>query len=315
MSKFKTLLLAHHGGNNQIIHLAVKQFCENVTRRTEGRIAIATIPNSSLGNLAELLRLVMDGTADMALPPYDRLASCAPRFSCISLPFVFDDHAHVDRMLDGEYKEWAGHDLDAAGIVHLGSWEWGFRQISNSRRPILRPEDICGLKIRVPPIALYRATIRAFGGVPVMVEYSRIVSVIRQGLIDGQENPVSIIDSLGLQRDQKFISLLNYSYGTLAHIINRNRFESLTVEQQTILGEESHKAGLLMRTLARSQEVERLDVFASQGVQIDRPDTGLFKALMGPVYASLGELLGVENVRVFMDMANRQRRAPTGEAR
>ena len=70
-----------------------------------------------------------------------------------------------------------------------------------------------------------------------------------------------------------------------------------------------------MRTLARSQEVERLDVFASQGVQIDRPDTGLFKALMGPVYASLGELLGVENVHVFMDMANRQRRAPTGEAR
>src|ERR1035437_7008955 len=272
MSKFKTLLLAHHGGNNHIIHLAVKQFSENVAHRTDGRIAIATIPNSSLGNLPELLRMVMDGTADMALPPYDRFASCAPRLCCLSLPFVFDDYAHVDRMLDGELKEWIRHDLDATGTVHLGSWEWGFRQISNSRRPILRPEDIRGLKIRVPPIALYRATVSAFGGVPVMVEYSRLVSVIRQGLIDGQENPVSIIYSLGLHRDQKFISLLNYTYGTLAHIINRNRFESLSAEQQTILGEESCKAGLLMRTLARSQEVEQLDVFASQGVQIDRPD-------------------------------------------
>ena len=186
MSKFRTLLLAHHGGDNHAIRLVVKQFTENVAQRTDGQIAIATVPNSTLGNLPELLRLVMGGTADMALQPYDRLGPRALKFGCVGMPFVFDDHAHVDRVLDGEFNAWALPDLDALGLVFLGGWEWGFRQISNSCHPVLEPKDIRGLKIRVPPVPPYRATILAFGGIPVMVEYSRLASVIRQGLIDGQ---------------------------------------------------------------------------------------------------------------------------------
>ena len=309
MNKFKTLLLAHHGGDNHVIRLAVKQFSENVAQRTGGQIAIAIIPNSSLGNVSELLRLVMDGTADMGLPPIEWLAQHAPKFGCVLAPFVFDDYAHADRLLDGEFKAWALPELDALGIVFLGGWEWGFRQISNCLHPILRPEDIRGLRIRVPPVPPYRAVIVAFGGIPVMIDFSRFASVLGQGLVDGQENPVAVYCSLGLQFDQKFLSLLNYSYGTLGHVINSNCFKRLTVEQQGILCEESLKAGLLMRQLLREQEAEQLVALASQGVRIDRPDPAPFKAMMQPVYRELGASLGAENMRAFMAMVDRQRKA------
>ena len=308
MNKFRTLLLAHHGGDNHAIRLAVKQFSENVTQRTEGQIAIAAVPNSALGNLPELLRLVMGGTADMALQPYDRLGLCAPRFGCVGMPFVFDDHAHVDRVLDGEFNAWALPSLDTLDLAFLGRWEWGFRQISNSRHPVLRPENIQGLKIRVPPVPPYRATILAFGGIPVMVEYSRLASAIRQGLIDGQENPVSVIYSLGLQHEQKYLSQLNYSYSSLGHVINSRSFASLALEQQVILREESAKAGQFMRQLSRDHEAEQLAVFARQGVRIDQPGPAPFKALIQPVYQGLCESHGAENVRSFLSMVERQRK-------
>jgi tripartite ATP-independent transporter DctP family solute receptor len=308
MSKFRTLLLAHHGGHNHAIHLAVKRFSENVMRRTDGQLTIATAPDGSLGNLPVLLSLVMDGTADMALPPYDRLYAYAPRLACTSLPFVFDDYAHVDRVIGGDdYQAWAASGPETAAIVHLGRWEWGFRQFTNSRRPLLTPDDMRGLFIRVPPLPPYPAAILALGGIPVMVEYSRLLGVIRQGLIDGQENPISVIHSLGLEHEQKYLSLLNFSYGALAHIINRDCFESLSGEQRAILADESRKAGEFMRRLGRSSEAERLASFARAGMQIDRPDRAPFKAMVESAYAAFGETYGSENVRSFLALVEGQR--------
>ena len=316
MSKFKTLLLAHHGGNNHAISLAVRQFSENVTARTNGQIVIATVHNSALGSIPQLTRLVMDGSADMALLPYERIGLYAPRFGCVAMPFVFDDHAHADRVLDAEseFNAWACPALQALNIVLLSGWEWGFRQLSNSRRRILRPEDLSGLKIRRPPVPPYRSMFLALGAIPVMVEFSQLLRVIRRGLIDGQENPVAVIHSLGLQLDQKFLSLLNYSYGLVGHVINATCFANLGAEQQIILSEESLKVSQLARQFSRSHEAAQLDEFARQGMLIDHPDVAPFKALMKPVYAELGEILGAENVRSFLAMVERQRQTPQRSA-
>ena len=312
VSKFRTLLLAHHIADNHAIRRAVSQFSENVARRTEGQIAIATVPNSSLGHIPELQRMVMDGAADMVFLPYDRLGVREQKFGCVALPFVFDDHAHADRVLNGEFKAWALPDLEVLGLDFLGTWEWGFRQITSSRHRILKPEDLRGLKIRVPPIQPYLATLLAFGAIPVMVEYSQIINVINQGLIDGQENPVAVIHSLGLYNTQKFLSLVNYSYGILGHVISRRCLESLEEDQKSILREESVKAGQLIRQLVRAQETEQLEDLALRGVHIDRPDVAPFKAMMEPVYKQLYEVYGEENILAFLAMAERGRVVSSG---
>jgi len=306
MSKFKPLMLVIPD-NHAPAQVAVRQFADNVARRSDGSLTIASIPISKLVNQPSLVGMVMEGAADMALPVHDRLLGCSGKFGCIGAPFVFDDYAHVDRVLDGEFMEWVAPDLQNAGVIALGAWEWGFRQVTNSRRPILHPEDMQGLKIRVPTTPLCRMAILALGGVPVMVEFEQLRRVIRQGLIDGQENPVSVIDSIGLQHSQKYLSMLNYTYGTVVHVINRKIFESLLPEQRAILFEESARAGRLMRKLVRTQEKEQIAMFAGEGMQVDHPDPAAFKALMGPVVKALRQSCGDENMDAFLGMVERWR--------
>ena len=307
MSKFKTLLLAHHAADNHATRVAVEQFGANVARRTDGKVTIATVPNSRLGDPPTLLRMVVDGETDMALPPYDRLGPYAHRFGCVSMPFLFDDHAHADRVLDGEFAAWAQPELESMGLTYLGRWEWGFRQITNSRHPILGPGDMQGLRIRVPPIMPYPAVIRAFGGTPVIVEYSKLVRAFRQGLIDGQENPVAVIESLDLNGVQNYLTILDYSYSSMAHVVNARALMRLEPEQQDILRDESRRAALLMRQLVRSYEADRLDSFVGRGGRIDRPDPAPFKALIAPVYDMIGQLLGDEVVTDCLKIVDRHR--------
>lgn len=309
MKRFKPLMLIVPD-NHPPTHVGAKQFADTVARRTDGNLSVAAVPISKMVNQPSLVDMVVEGAADMALPVHDRLMVCSPKLGCIGAPFSLEDYAHADRLIDGEFAEWVAPDLRDAGLVWLGGWEWGFRQLTDSRRPILRPEDMRGLKIRVPTTPLCQTAILALGAIPVVVEFEQLQRVIRQGLIDGQENPVSVIDSLGLQHNQKYLSMLNYTYGTLIHVINRAVFEGLTPEQQAILREESVKAGQTVRQIVRSQEAEQIARFASLGMHIDHPDPAPFKALMAPVIERLEQMCGADNMRTYLEMADRSRQVP-----
>ena len=305
MGLFRTLLLAHHVGGNHAINAAIEQFCENVNRRTEGQIRVTTVSNSVLGNMPALLQMVIDGRADMALPPQDRFFSLSPRLGCVGLPFVFDDHAHADRVLDGEFRDWAGPDLAGMGLEYLANWEWGFRQVMNSQHPILDPDDLRGLRIRVPPVMNLHASMLALGATPVIAEYAQLPRIYRRGLIDGQENPIAVICSQGAPKDQKYLSMLNYSYSIILHVINKRCFDGLTAKQQLVLKEESYRAGQSMRHSMRSGEPGQIDELAQAGVQIDYPQMARFKIRMAPVFEQMAELVGVQHVEAFMDMVRR----------
>ncbi len=306
MRKFKPLLLVWPD-NNYAARIAVQQFADKVALRTEGQITIAAVPIGKLVNQPALVKMVMSGEADMALPAHDRLRECSKLFGCIGTPFVFENHTHADRVLDGEFARTVDPVLSALGMVYLGSWDWGFRQITNARCPILEPIDMHGLKIRVPTTPLCQATIRALGATPVMVEFEQLARVIQQGLIDGQENPVAVIHALGLHLSQGYLSMLNYTYGTIVHVVNKMSFENLAPEHQLVLREESRHAAQLMRFLTRTQEADQLDFFVRHGMRVDHPDPAPFKELMAPVHAMLEQALGTEATRDFQAMVERQR--------
>ena len=307
MSQGRQLILAHHLAENQPMLVAVRQFAAEVARRTQGELEIVLIQRGSLSKLPEQLHHVIHGDVDMVIPPHDRFTSYSRKFACISLPFVFDDYAHADRVLDGEFSDWIVPDLNDMGLIFLGNWEWGFRQLTNSRRPILRPEDLCGLKIRVPPILQYRAAIQAMGGNAIPIEFDDLVRAIRQGLVDGEENPVSVIHALKLYELQKYLTVLNYAYCCSAHVISKKSYASLTPAQQQILGEESRKAGLLARSLMRSHEAGQLAELAQLGMHVDRPDRAPFKSAAEPAYKVLRKAFGADVVNPFLEMVARAR--------
>lgn len=307
MGQGRQLVLAHHVAENQPMLVAVRQFAAEVTRRTQGDLEIVLTQGGALSKLPEQLHHVLHGDVDMVIPPHDRFTSYSRKFACISLPFVFDDYAHADRVLDGEFRDWIVPDLNDMGLIFLGNWEWGFRQLTNSRRPILKPEDFGGLKIRVPPILQYRAAIQAMGGNAIPIEFDDLVRAIRQGLVDGEENPVSVIHALKLYESQTYLTVLNYAYCSSAHVISKKSYASLTPTQQQILGEESRKAGLLARSLMRLHEEEQLTELEQLGMLVDRPERAAFKAAAEPAYKVLRKAFGADVVNPFLEMVARAR--------
>lgn len=307
MSRFRSLLLAHHAGDSLAAKLAVGQFSEQVARRTENAIKIADVFSSTVGTMPELLGMVIKGSADMALPTNDRLTAYSTKFACINIPFIFDDVFHADRVLDGPFREWVAPDLEACGLTLLSTWDWGFRQFTTSKHPILTPEDFLGLKIRIPKIKIYYDYIAALGAIPTWIEYSRLYDYLIHGVVDGQENPLSVIASLGISGIQKHITIINYSYGTLIHVINRDRFNELTGEQKVIVKKESEKAANLMREMLRKEESVLLEKLAASGVDVVTPDTEKFKSVVNSIKHTIKAYVGAGNYNQFVDMVDRLR--------
>ncbi len=301
------LKLGHFGSENHPSHTAAKQFADNVAKRTNGEVTIALYPNNALGSPPEVLEQVVLGVVDMSLSGQDQLAKHARLFDAVAIPFSIDGYDHMDRVLDGPFKAWAAPELDKVGLVYLSSWEWGFRQITNSRHPILTPADVRGMKIRTPPAMSYQAAIEALGGNVQTIAFGELVMAMRQGVVDGQENPISVIYDLKLYESQKYITIVNYLYSSMVHVVYKGTWDKLTPEQQKIIAEESDAARLLMRKLCRDGEQKQIEEMRSLGIQIDTPDLKPFRDSMGPAYAKISANIGKENFDKWMEMANATR--------
>lgn len=296
------LKLGHFGSEEHPSHIAAMQFAKQVEARTNGEVEVELYPNNALGSPPEVLEQVIMGVVDMSLSGQDQLAKHVPLFDTVSIPFSLSNAEHADRVLDGPFKEWAAPELDKIGLVYLSSWDWGFRQLTNSVRPILTPDDIKGLKIRTPPAMTYQAAMGAIGANVQTISFSELVMAMRQGVVDGQENPIGVIYNLKLYESQKYISIINYLYSSMVHVVSKDAWDSLTEEQQKIVAEESDSARLLMRKLSRAEELKQIAAMRAEGIQIDEPDLAPFQAMMGPAYEQIKQKVGEANFDKWIEM-------------
>lgn len=302
------LKLAHFGAESHASHTAAKQFAENVKKRTNGEIEITIYPNNVLGGPPQILEQVLQGVIDMSLSGQDQIAKHVKLFDTVAIPFSIDGYEHMDQVLDGPFKAWAAPEVEKVGAVMLSSWEWGFRQITNSKRPILTPDDVKGLKIRTPPAMAYQAAIEALGGNVQTIDFSELVMAMRQGVVDGQENPIPTIYDLKLYESQKYITIVNYLYSSMVHLVNNKVWAKFTPEQKKIVQEESDSARLLMRKLIRDAEVAQIADMQKKGIRIDTPDLKPFQDKMGPAHEKIKKNVGEANFDKWMKMAAETRK-------
>lgn len=299
------LKLGHFGPENHPATAAAKQFAANVEKRTGGQVKVKIFPNNQLGNPPEVLEQAVLGAIDMSLSGQDQLAKYVPKFDAVSTPFAFKDAATADRIIDGDFKTWVAKDLEAKGLVYLSAWEWGFRQLTNSKRPVLKPEDAKGLKIRTPPAFAYQAFIEAIGANAQTIAFSELVMAMQQGVVDGQENPIAVIYDLKLYESQKYISILNYTYSSMTHVVSKRTWDKLTPEQQKIIREESEAAGKMMRAAVRGEEARQIADLKAKGIRVDTPDLAPFKAAMAPAYDKVKAKIGAQNYVEFTEILKR----------
>ena len=297
------LKLGHFAADGHPCDVAAKQFKDNVEKRTAGAVTIALYGNNALGSPPEVLEQVLLGAVDMSLSGQDQIAKHLPFYDVISTPFAFKDYATADRVIDGPFRAWADPELAKKNLVHLGDWEWGFRQLTNSKKPVTTPADMKGMKIRTPPAFAYQAFVEAAGGNAVTIAFAELVMAMKQGVVDGQENPVGTIYALKLYETQKYMTIVNYTYSSMVHLVNKKSWDKLTADQQKIVTEESFASAKLARKLLRdAEETQIKDLQATKGMEVVRPDLRPWKDAMGPAWDKVKARVGADNFARFMAM-------------
>ncbi len=296
--------LGHFAADSHPGNLAAKMFAEGVEKRTAGKIKVTIYPNNALGSPPEVLEQNILGAVDMSLPTQGQLGKYSKKFNCVMLPFMFANYAQADKVLDGKFIEWAVPDLEKSGLVFLSNWEWGFRNLTNNKHPVNKPEDVKGLKIRTPPELPTQAAMEALGAVVATINFNELQMALKQGVVDGQENPVAVIYSNKLNEAQKYLAMTGHNYNTMVHVISKKTWDKLTTEQQMIVKAESQKAGDYMRKTVREAEADQIKQLQAQGMEVTYPDKALFKALMGPAYDRMKPIAGEENIAAFTKMVD-----------
>ncbi len=294
--------IGHFAAESHPGNVAVKMFIEGVEKRTNGQIKIANFPNNALGSPPEVLEQNILGAVDMSLPTQGQLGKYSKKFNCVMLPFLYENYAHADKVLDGPFIAWAAPDLDTAGLVFLSNWEWGFRNHTKTKRPVNKPEDVKGLKIRTPPELPTQAAMEALGAVVATINFNELQMALKQGVVDGQENPIAVIYANKLYETQKYLTMTGHNYNTMVHVISKKVWDKLTPDQQKIIKEESVKAGNYMRKAVRDGEAQEIAELKKLGVEVSTPDKAPFKKLMGPAYDRMKAIADEENINAFVKM-------------
>jgi len=295
-----TLKLGHYANAEHAGNKAAIMFAEGVAKRTKGAITIEIYPNNELGNPPEVLEQNVLGVIDMSLPTQGQLAKYSKKFGCVMLPFAYSGYDQAYKVLDGPFIKWAKKDLENAGLVFLSNWEWGFRNLTNSVRPINTPDDVKGLKIRTPPELSNQSAMEALGATVQTIQFSELPMALKQGVVDGQENPVSVIYAYKIYETQKYLAMTGHTYNSMVHVMSKKTWDKLTPKQQLIVREESKKAGDFMRKTLRGAEADQIKKLQELGMEVTWPDVKLFKAKMGPAYERMKASVGADNLAYFL---------------
>ena len=207
-------------------------FKSELGRLTNHQLAVDIFPAMQLGGAKENVDAVRSGSLFMTWVGAAFLARIVPELEAVSLPFLFPSRDAAFKVIDGPIGELLDQKLGDKGFISLGWMELGSRNVTNRQRPIKSMADLKGLKIRLQPNETHLATFRALGANPVAMDVKELYSALEQGVVDGQENPYSIIQSNRYGEVQKYLSNTGHFFDFIAIVANRKQFQALKPEYQ-----------------------------------------------------------------------------------
>jgi tripartite ATP-independent transporter DctP family solute receptor len=274
-----------------------------VEKRTNGQLKIEIYPNNTLGSPPEILEQTRNGVVDIAVPTSGQLDKYDKAFAALMMPFAFSDLDHARRAMDGPMLQWLSPLAQSKGLEIIGVWEYGFRNLTNSKRPINVPDDVKGLKIRTPPEIQLSAAMAALGANVQKIAFPELYLSLSQGVVDGEENPIATIWSAKFYEVQKHLALTRHVYQAIYQVVNLDIWKKLSAEQQKILREEAAAAGKLTRELLQGEENGLIEQLKQKGMAVTTPDLKPFKGAMGPAVAEISKYAGADNVAKFQKYA------------
>lgn len=285
---------------------AGEKLSELVSERTGGKVNIEVYPNEQLsgGNQGVGIEQVQQGVTDMSFHSTIIYSIMDPEFGVVSMPWIIPNIEDMDRAMAGAPGEAINELVRSKGIEPLAFGENGYRQLTTNGVPVRTPEDMSGMRIRIPGIQMYIDLFQALGADPTAMNFAEVFTALQQGTIDGQENPLPVITTNRLYEVQEYVTLWNYSYDPLVIGINMNKFNSFSPELQQIFRESAQEAAAFQIDLNRQEEAEAIAFLEEQGMEVislTDEEVDAFRELMAPVYEKHTPIVGEDLMNLFMN--------------
>jgi tripartite ATP-independent transporter DctP family solute receptor len=278
------LTLAHGNPPDNPRHVAALKFADSVKAATQGRIEIQVAHSAQLGDDAAMVTALRSGTLDFSANSQGAVSAVVPEFAALGMPFLFADVQKAWQVMDSAVGRELAEKTASKGMVLLGLWDNGIRQMSNSKRAIKSPADLKGLKMRTPPDAVTVDIMQAMGADAQQIKFSELYVALQQGVVDGQENPLTNINSAKLFEVQKYITLTGHKYESTPFLMSKRTFDRLSPADQKVLADAAAEATQMQRRLNKEVDDRLVAELKTKGVQIDTVERKAFVEASRPVY-------------------------------
>lgn len=261
------LRFGHNIGTDSAMHLAAQKFADRVREKTGNRVRIAIYPNQKLGNDHEMVEMARSGELDIALTPTAKLSTLIPAMQFPDLPFLFPTPKDAYAILDGEAGKLLLDQMLPYGLVGAAIWENGFKQFT-ANRPIRRPEDFNGLNIRIMKSRIISEQFRALNANPIPIDFHATYQALKDGVVDGQENPLVAIANMKFHEVQSHLTVSNHAYLGYVLYFSKPVFDTLPGDIQKLLMETARGLTSFERLETQNREKGFLATIASSGTEI-----------------------------------------------
>ncbi len=292
----QTLRFAHGLPPGSLYDKGANRFAELVKQYTRGEVEVTIFASAQLGGEQTTAKMCQLGTLDISLQAVNNTSMWYRPLDIYIMPFLFRDREHVNKVLFGPLGKEIEKEYIKASKMRIISWfEWGDRAIFTNAKAINKPEDLNGIKIRVPKNPVMVDTYNQLGATATAIDWGELYSALQQGLADGLEGPPQGMIDMKFYDFLKYYSYINVFYGLADILINEKVFQALSEENQQAIVQAGQEAGAYQRWLSAVSHVEGLAKLAELGVKVNKvQDRQAFIDKVGPVYEKYRKKIGVE---------------------
>ena len=302
----RTFKLGLQNPKGHPLEQGASKFAEIVAAKSGGKLKVNVFPGGTLGGDAPTVSALQGGTVEITVLNSGILASQVKDFSVFDFPFMFANAREADAVVDGPFGQQLHAKLADKGIVGLAFWELGFRNLTNSRKPINTVEDIAGLKLRVIPNAINVDWVKALNANPTPLAFPELYAALEQKAVDGQENPLSVINANKFFEVQKHLALTNHQYNPQSFIFSKRVWDTLSAEEKKIVADAAVEAGRFQRQVNREAAAGQLDALRKAGMQVTElspAELAKFRERMVPVVQKHSEGIGATVAELQAELA------------
>jgi tripartite ATP-independent transporter DctP family solute receptor len=265
----RVIRFGHLNNTDHPVSFGVKRFAEALAAKSGGKMKVQEFPANQLGNEMQQQAALQGGVQQMSAPATTSLAGIVKEFGLVDFPFAVSTFEQADALLDGPLGQALIAKLPEKGLVALGYWDLGFRNVTNSKHAIRKPEDLDGLKIRVIPNPVFLETFKAFKANPVPMPFAELYGALESRAVDGQENPFSVILSNKFYEVQKYVSATNHVYAANIVLVSKKFWDSLSPAEQKWMQEAADESRAYQRKVSREAAQKALTELQAKGAQFN----------------------------------------------